>query len=597
MAGFFFDGRVYQVPQAISKIDVILNIGAPLPDFGIGLIIGRNLKGPGYNQFPTTDPVAGFTKLSAVSSFYGPDSELAEAFKYWALHGGGTVFMMGSCATTKTSLTLGAGANKLVLTSKEFGAHTGDFVVELDINSNTITMLKITPVKNVRFLDEGIDATRPSVIVRDSGTLKVGDSVVLASRQGSGGGETYVPLTIRRIDTKDIRKEIVFEAPTGSPDLADFTPSNEAHIFQRDADNAETYSGVSSVESLVDQIANGSRLLDVATEGSPSVADLAEIDNKSIAELSTGANNVLALTAGQSPQPNIENWNSSGILANLSDHIERNRIRLITPIVTGGNETVFQPSLSTTSDLAAMRAKIVDLKTLAVAQRTNNRPVQIFMGALNGVVDVATAASNANPLEWTGDMNSQDMLFTVGNLDGVAPAASFAPAAMAMVSSSPVAHNLTRDQVNASTVEKEWSASGTDIAKLIDKGAIVVLPRPNGYFVAKGVNTLLSNQISWNLNGTTYLPMQRAMADFIDITLREGIDNTFIGTDGVTAGQIADYVVRTLDSIKAIKPTIIREYKLQAVTPSQNQGFMVDYSVKLAEETNFVGLTMEIIVG
>jgi hypothetical protein len=245
---------------------------------------------------------------------------------------------------------------------------------------------------------------------------------------------------------------------------------------------------------------------------------------------------------------------------------------------------------------ATQHVNNVSAASFATSQRTLKYPVSVFVGGLLG--DVYLAATDfTNPKKRAIAHNNQDVQLCAGGLDGYGAYVSFAPAVMGLVSGNAVAHNLTRDAVIGSTYEKEWDEWADEVDDLIDAGCLCYLKRKSAFYIAKGVNTLQTNDFSWYPSSqTTYLPMQRACVDYLNKALRDGMDEFFIGADGVTEQQIRVFAMKTLDNALDESPAPLLSYGIDSVEPEQSQGWIIKWSGTLPQETNFIGIISQILV-
>src|SRR3990167_6219581 len=104
MPGIIIKGKNHVIPNAYSEVNVISDVGAPLPDFNIGLIVGAAESGTPWDfninsTARTGDPIPKeategtrpvmkfFGNSSYVGREYGFDSDIYKAFKVAKRHG------------------------------------------------------------------------------------------------------------------------------------------------------------------------------------------------------------------------------------------------------------------------------------------------------------------------------------------------------------------------------------------------------------------------------------------------------------------------------------------------------------------------------
>ena len=698
MAKFVFDGTGYEVPQALTKTEIISTVGAPLPDFGIGLIIARQWQGMGYNGKASyeVEPVSLFSQSNKAAIYYGEECDMSVSMKYFKAHGGKATYCLGLSPTTPTAVTMDDTddpANEAItFTSKNYGAATGDIKfgatwgakfntrtattgfkltvtlgadagaedcylpVSLNqtvaqtatniqsamntaftssaftctVNASGYFVLDNTDAETTTFLvaapDVGTDATdelfgsgftasqtitgtatwvsltpdpadvtgglifgiTPPKTVRYLSAAAATDSPIVTLDYTSG---LYAGLSVYLVDNDTAREAMTILSVnkdttvtfTANPGTA-FALTANARIYLEDTSSVEVSPEIGDFDSLLDWFDTYSVYIKAAKESTAKAAFfLADWAAGEFKELDSGS-----ATAGTSPVPTASDWtNIWAMLVGETNYIRDWEIRLICPVsyaagVTDDNHT---------NNVAAA--------TFATERRTANYPVAIFAGGILGDVDLSKtgAADYDNPKRRSIAHNNQDVHLCVGGIDGYGAYCSFAPGVMGDISGNPVAHNMTRDKVVASTVEVDWDEEAGEVDELIDAGCICYIKRKSGYFIAKGVNTLQTNEYSWYpSNQTTYMPMQRACVDYLNKLLRDGIDSFFIGADGVTKEGIRVFAMKSLDDAMDVVPAPLLSYGIDSIEPEQSQGWIIKWSGTLPQETNFVGIVSQILV-
>jgi len=294
--------------------------------------------------------------------------------------------------------------------------------------------------------------------------------------------------------------------------------------------------------------------------------------------------------AGTSPDAIEADW--TAILAALPTWIELYDIRLICPMI----------DLVT----ATQHSVIQSFRDLAISQRTAGHPVQIICGGIVGdyVVD---AGDTTDPAYRAGIYNNQDVILAAPGIDALAAYITAAPAVTGLLNGSAIAHNLTRDDIVASTLEDSYTTA--ELETLIDAGVIAIATNKNGFYLAKGVNTLQANDNTWNVAGkTTYLPMQRSLVDYVLKYFKEDLES-FVGADGIKKNTIASRCAYNWDVLKnSFDPSLFGEnpddvfgnglpYKTDKIEASSDgQGWYVYLALIPANETNFIGLTVQVLI-
>jgi len=296
--------------------------------------------------------------------------------------------------------------------------------------------------------------------------------------------------------------------------------------------------------------------------------------------------NTLAATydyaAGTNPDPTVTDYEN--IIAFLPQWIQVNNIRWICPVadLSGADQhNIYQ-----------------QFRDLAIAQRLAGYPIQIICGGIVGDI-VIDAGDTTDPVYRTGIYNSQDVLFCAPGIDNLGAFISFAPAIVGWLNKSPICHNLTADEIFAWRLETIYSTA--DLETLIDAGVISIIKSKNSYNVSKGVNTLQDNDSIWNVvSGTTILPSQRAIADYVQKTFKEDLER-FVGSDGVTSRQLLSRCNYLWDNLATTNPNIFGEnltnelpYRVDKIEQVGSEAWNIILTFIPAFQTNFIGLNVQI---
>ena len=598
---FYFNGKYYAVPGAVSMIEAIRSSGASVPDFGITAIIGHANKGiPGLANNSTLYATGEASPESpryiepallaqmwsdplAVGLEYGFESEIYHAFMNFKLGGGGVAFIFDSGVNTRTDITLTLSK----LWSMDFGVHTNDIYINIVTGGSPVTTaIEITKPRNTLRISADTETANYYVAVD---VLKGTDIPYVAGEKVHlvGYDDAATPVAYKKTYTVDYvdydNKRVYFTIPVGD----DLTVVGETRLFQMDLD--EVIESTSPAPKPITP--------DYSTTGLATLPEVKEyIESTGVFGMDiTGA---IALpvdvvgflgplavagtgTEGTSPADSATNWGSL-----LGAFTPIARLNLVRYIVAANNIDVTSSNLT--------RSWLDDWKLLETTLRTSEpiNTVMIITGCDTG--DTYSASSEDDSPETRASLiNNDRFILTDIGLGGLPSYASFAPYVAGIMSSNIVNHNLTNDLINVATIEQERIERETVVGPRILAGILTSITKRIGNYVARGVNTLQNNSQLWTTDSKTHSIMQRNLADFCNLMLVRGLDNDVIGSDGITANGISDYVNATARWL--ISKGIIRDFGGCTVV-RVSAGFEVDWTIKLDEETDWIGLKTRILV-
>ncbi|RPI19707.1 MAG: hypothetical protein EHM58_00445 [Ignavibacteriae bacterium] len=572
---FVFNGKTYDIPGSYGILEVIQNSGANIPDFQVGLIIGRSIKGIPYSVSGKTgsELMPAYDNGNDLLRDFGDDN-IYKAYKYMAKHGGGLVFVLNSMSNTACEASLKdtttptpKDAIKLVAKENWYGVCANDISLTLidtpnEENSKTLTLI---PPKNVKRLVE--DSGTYFIYVNSINGLSEGMDVYLTSNVDTSPD----PYKIKRIDGNWDPNKKGYKITFDSVIATAATVTSFGRIFQKDEDNKETIKWATSLTNaqIVDELNEHSNLVTATLTDDTAIAlddhttsvylqDIAITDKK-----------------GKSLSDNVEaasNSNYSNICDSfpnwMKDFINANKVKIRLVYVDSPDVTVHGY-----------------FRDLAVTMRAQERsPICVIAGAAFGeeVSDLTDRGS---------DLNSDDFILCGGGADSLPAYLTLAPSVLGIKMSYGINHNLTRDQLNFSSVERDWSNS--QITSLLKKGILTYDKFPSGYRIVRGINTYQDQTHVWNAQDKkTYLQMPRDLADAFFRGLLEGLDNDLVGSDQVTRKKVETYCVKTGNNFVA--SGLINDFKVLSIKRGE-AGWLPEIQIEVDDPTDFFGTRIFVI--
>lgn len=563
------NGKTEYVPDVYGVIKVT-NLGSVnLPNFNLGLLIGKQLHGIPFNAGSPENGstlIKGYSNVQALMKDYGGYGELITGFRRAKKSGAGIVFVLGANPLTRALATLpdSNAAGSVVLHPKAWGVSGNDISIAIVLLS-TVTTITMTPPKNVKMLtaDSG---TGTSIKVDDVSGLAVGDTVYLTDNVYA----VPVAKVIKEIVALTSGYQITFtEVIAASAVIASW-----AHIFQEDTANQAVKSFSADDYTLTNTLAWISQQEFI----SATIATSALLPPNVIAKTYLGL--ISAATKGTSP---IATETLAGTWDTIIDAVpqlmeefalaNKLRIRIVCPLTSNsGSHAGF-------SDMA-------------VSLRENGSAIKVIVGSADGDIDLES--NSAHPKKRAYALNSDDVIFAGDGHDDLAAYLSHAPEILGfMVANSPN-HNLTRDTFNISRTEKFFGKNNKDeVAGYLRSGVMITGTSPKGFHVVQGINTYQDQNQIWNdATAKTYLIFNRHMADFVNAGIIEQLD-TLVGADNVTiesAGRIATAILENY-----MTNGFIPNYRVVSVTKRSNS-YLVKVNIDQPDVVDFVGSELNIIV-
>jgi len=629
MAGFYFNGRINYFPGAFGEIKVVSGAGAAIPDFQVGLIMGKQDQGKPYTD---DDPFVGFSKLSDIWDYYGKNSEIAEAFEYAKKMGMSACFCVGINPSTQPELTVldETPVDTVTFTVRDYGAHANDHSIEIDgvhnrtlgVGASTNFILGETVADTATGLKTGTVISKPDathMVIRTTSAVIIGAeaiegvtsaatatlliagaavgcvimttppknsqfleaNVTLADTQisvqsvdGISAGQdyiltdndgTYEDITVLSVNT--VTNVITLESAIAT--AAGFDITKYARIFQNDTDNIEESDVLYSQDEVVAYYADDEDRLLIGEEAAADKDVPAQIEGTYVSEFVTS-------TPGTIPAATVTDYqNAFALFPDLFTEFSQvyaKDIRVIYPV----------------TDNATVHGY---LKAFATERRVSiGKPISGIVGGGDNDID-------RTALDEIKAINSQDVQYAVGGVDDLPSYKSHAALLFGNRLANAVAHNQTFDKVPAAKVEAWYNEESAIGVALISGGAtIITIPKHAkgmGYVWAKGQNTLLANSTPWNLDNTTYLVMQRDLSDYSSKIMVEGYESQFVGNDNLTEADVDRFAKATISSMVA--KGIITSGQVDEII-DEDEGWTIKWLAKLPKERNYIGIVTQILV-
>lgn len=579
MAGITVDGQQKLIPGAYGQVNIVSNVGAAIPDFNVGAVLASAEKGTPYNfvsgslkkQVETTRPV--FTEYggsSQVAKVAGEDSELATAFRYAKKHGLTRCYVAIINALTRPEANLldSVPAAAIRVFSKEFGAPLNWTKIAVTANGGDRT-ITVTPVKSYVMLTANATLGSNRIKVKSIDRLKVGQKWWVAAND-----TTPQELEIKELSSRlDANGQYEYFVTFTANLAAAHSTAQYALMFQEDTNNTNVSPALTTNEAIVDWFNSALSKYLGATKTTDTL----------IAALSaTYIGKITGATQGTSPDPAGGDWTSFFDLMDTEltnfEVSEKRRMRLFLQVDgTPSNHLKFRDFL--------------------IARRNLRKPMAGICGTLWGSVAI-DAGGDTNPTTLAAALNNQDTQFATGGGDYLDGYLTHGPALFGLRIGNTPAHNLTRDKIVFSTLEKMWDEDGAgQISKLLRFGCSAIDRNRDGFFIVQGINTLQANDFVWNTDTEdTAFPMNRDLADLVERTVLEWLNAEHVGADNVTSATLAVGLQATFKKLK--DNGFLKEGITKSILPnSEGNGFDVEWDAKQPNQNDFFRVTMNIIVG
>jgi hypothetical protein len=577
---FVFNGKTYDIPGSYGLLEVIQNAGANIPDFQVGLIVGRSIKGVPYSaNLPASQLIRAYDNGTDLIRDYGDDN-IYNAYKYMSKHGGGMVFVINamknnvSYSATLKDTTPVTAKDALVFTAKPnwAGVCANDAKIVIS-KTGDIQTLALTPPKNTKIVMETSAIGNNLLYLNSVSGLSTGSEIVITDNNHTGATE-YESFKITSIDPvwNDDKKGFKITLDGTLETAADI--AHAARVFQSDVDNKEIFTWDTTkytIHQVADMVNKGSDIFSVTVDDDASKSELAAItesymQNVSGATKGNTATNKLETTDAdyQSICGSFPSW--------MKDFENVNKVKIRLVYVDSNDTNVH-----------------ADFKDLAVTMRTAKAPICVIAGApWNTPID---DEQNDGLIQRAKTIASDDFVLCGGGADNLPANLSFAPSVLGLKMGNAINHNLTRDQLNFSSVEMDWTDS--DITKLLKNGVFVYDKYPTGFRVVRGINSYQDQTHVWNSQDRkTYLQMPRDLADAFFRGLLEGLDNDLVGSDQVTRKKVETYCVKTGNNFKA--SGLINDFKVLAIKRGE-AGWLPEVQIEVDDPTDFFGTRIFVI--
>jgi len=627
MAGFYFNGKVYYFPGAFGMIQVVSSAGAAIPEFQIGLIMGKQDKGKPYTD---KDPFIGFSKLSDVWNYYGRNSEIALAYEYAKKMGMGACFCVGMNPSTQPEFKVldETPTDTIIFIVRDYGALANDHQIEIDgvhnrtltVGSSTNFILGETVYDTATQLKTGVVIAKPDathMVIRTTSATPIGaeaikgissnatatlaaigaqigcvikttppknsqfltaDVLVGATQisvqnvAGISAGQSFI-ITDNNGDYEDITVlsvnsvTNVLTLESAITTAAGFTTAKYARIFQNDTDNIEESEILYSQDEVIAYYNENKNRLLIAEKAAENKSVPAQIEATYVTEFVTN-------TPGTLPPATVSDYQTAfALFPDLFtefSNVYGKDLRVIYPVTD--NETVHGY-----------------LKAFATERRALGKPISGIVGG--GENDIDRVA-----LDEIKAINHQDIQYAVGGVDDLPSYKSHAALLFGNRIVNAVAHNQTFDKVPVSKVEAWYNEeSAIGVALINGGGMVITIPKHAkgmGYIWAKGQNTLLANTVPWNLDNTTYLVMQRDLSDYAQKIMVEGYEGQFVGNDNLTINDVDRFAKATIASM--VSKGIIISGKVDEII-EESEGWTIKWAAKLPRERNYIGIVTQIL--
>lgn len=430
----------------------------------------------------------------------------------------------------------------------------------------------ITPPKDVKMVGSNITSGDKYIYLKGIEDLYPGKTINLSL--GATSTSTTDLVTIKSIDPKWTSSGYkVYLEPTATLPSIAYSTANFSFAFSPDLSRKETYVFVGSewtIANVVKVINDTSEIVLAAVAGTvtPSVA-------------STTYLGWYAFGTDTFPtSPAVSSTNYAAIASLLPTMFREFEIAYKTKI------RLIDLGTSSATDHAVFRDIAVTLRDNPILS-----PVQIIAGTAMG--DTQTVGSaDTNPTYRAYNLNSDEIQLVAGGVDNMPAYLSHSSLIFGIRISSPVLHNVTRDKLPISSVEKKWTY--LELEKLIKGGVTTYNQNRNGRYVCFSINTYQDQSQQWNKEDKkTFLTAQRDKADFVYRGLLEHLDNNSIGTD-----SSREDITKALDTYingKMLENGYVTGYSLSSKPVEGGVIEMVD--IDLPDQIDYVGLILGIRTG
>lgn len=581
------DGRTQVIPGVYLSTAIISSLPGPLPAFQIPVIMGSADYGRPYDYDTAKQSwealkgafvVAG--TASAVGAAFGPGSGVHKFMQFAQRHGLPFSYVVSLSKLTRAGV-LAASIGpvlELEIYPRDWGAIKG----HIKIQHASATSFKVTPIKQYTPLVTNAGATDTRLIVRDNSWIQVGTTYSI--------GDNTTANVLRKVLAKgstitaDGRTEYYVDltAVIGGA----LTTALYAMFVEYDANNVEDFT-VTDTQDIIDQVNADSKELVIAQHANFSAAVLISIPTATaIKDMTLWG----AVTVGTSPvatATDVTAWVAQMNTGAWEDFAIREQL------LPQAYALVMPES-----------AAHIVMRDYAIAERTRGFAISVTTGCEWADIDLASA-TDTNPTVRTAALNAQEFALCAGGMDEEPAYISLAGAVFGRRIGGGVNHNLTQDGLIFSTLEVRWDEiSGLELTRLHRAGVITYRMAhytPFPFVISQGLSTLQNNSgLIWNeVTKETWSLQQRDLADFIDRVLKEDLNSSQLGADGVSPNSIAAVLVRRAKvSLEKRGYIVPGSHKIISITQNAGaSGYDVNQCYKLAPLTDYITVKSTIVIG
>lgn len=588
------DGIAVYPPGVISSTRVASSLPGPLPQFHVPILLGAGSNGHPYNAdslaVANETPFTPFRRVAVESdaaAYFGENSDIHVAMKFAKRHGLPFCYVANLSALTRAAIiadTVTTNVEQFTLFARKFGpAHNW---AKITFSAGILTLI---PVKRYALLaaDLGSAATRVT-FQRGYDWLTVGAAITIGSNAVAGVARTILATGVEIGATGQRTYWAELSSAVGSG----CTTAQYAMVLQYDTDRTLIAPTTFTTSQAMIDFFNTT-----LTAGYVAVKHANFTDA------------IPATISSATPLKEITAWGT--VTKGVSPAPTGSDVDAFIALMNGGELDAFKLR----EQLVPQTYLLVDssatnhgkLRDYATAERTRiyGDPISVTAGCAWGDT-VVGAGNSTDPTFRAASLNSQDVQLAAGGLDREGAYVSLAPALWARRCAGGPGHNQTNDELVFSELEKKWNnITLGELDALCKKGvATYKLSAGSSGFrfkVCQGLTTLQANNgLIWNVSdATTWSTMQRDLADFVELVLREDFEDQIIGADRVDANAIAAVLQRRAErSLVArgfIKPggfTIT----LLALNDAGN-GYDLQWSIRLPDTVDYLSFRTTILVG
>ncbi len=648
---FTFNGKQIIIPGAYGIIRVIQLAGATLPDFQVGLVIAKSMKGAPYNSSSKgSEVMLGYSDGNALAKDYGYD-DLYNIFAKAKSKGAGAIFVLNAQPNTQAQATLQdnvpADSMDIKATPKNYGVFGNDLKIAVT-NAASETLHSKNGSKS------GTATGGTSTTMVDSGagwTISeiIGKWVRITAGAGYGQtreitANTATEITVATWTATDTTSTYEIVEPNHTISV---TPTKNEHMLTEDGVDTEYHIYVNSIDGLA-----AGQTIDLinATDGKEGSHEISTIDTvfdtakngfKVVLKTAiSGSNCTTALYArivqeDTEKKASVSFENSEYTLENVvltmnltpgmrehiicevasgatlpPDVLAEGYLGAISGATKGINPTVSENDYTNiaryfpawVNDFIKVNKVNIRLVCLASTNATTHAAYKSLATEMRGhdyrkpitCIGSPPQSTAINDLITKGqNLNTDEFVLCAQGIDDKPDYLTFLPQVFGIKMYNAVNHNLTRDLIDASKIANEWTLAEQRL--LIKNGVLTCISGKTGYKILKGINTYQYHDHEWNeADEMTYLQYFRDIADYVYVGIVEEIDARLIGTDKVTLDKANA-------SVNAICKTFEESDFVDEISPrglvKVEEGYDVKIDIKIPGITDYFGITVNVLAG